>query len=262
LLGLLRTRAFEQDDAHVLCHTADVQNEVARFIALLSRVYADLGFPDHAVALSTRPAVRAGTDAVWDWAEARLGDAARQCGIAYSVLPGEGAFYGPKLEFALRDRHGRSWQCGTIQLDCVLPGRLGASYVGPDGARAVLLVIHHAVFGSLGRFIAVLLEHHGGALPFWLAPEQVAVAPIAHDQDGFAGELLDAFGQAGVRAVLCDADETLSRRIVAARAAEVPVMAIAGPREAQGRTVTLRERNGAQSTLPISEAAAALAARR
>jgi threonyl-tRNA synthetase len=260
--GLMRTRAFEQDDAHVFCREADVQNEVARFIALLSRVYAELGFPDRAVARSTRPAVRAGTDAVWDWAEARLGDAARQCGIAYSVLPGEGAFYGPKLEFALRDRHGRSWQCGTIQLDCVLPGRLGASYVGPDGARAVPLMIHHAVFGSLGRFIAMLLEHHAGALPFWLAPEQVAVAPIAHDQDSFAGEVLEAFGQAGVRAVLYDADDTLSRRIVASRAAEVPVMAIVGAREAKGRMVTLRERNGSQSTLPFSEAVAALAARR
>ena len=262
LLGLLRTRAFEQDDAHVFCREADVQNEVARFIALLSRVYVDLGFPDHDVALSTRPAARAGSDESWDWAEARLGDAARQCGIAYSVLPGEGAFYGPKLEFALRDRHGRSWQCGTIQLDCVLPERLGASYVAPDGSRAVPLMIHHAVLGSLGRFIAMLLEHHGGALPFWLAPEQVAVAPITPDQDGFAGELLAAFGQAGVRAVLYDAGETLSRRIVAARQAEVPVMAIVGAREAAGRLVTLRERNGAQSTVPFAKAAGALAARR
>ena len=262
LHGLLRTRAFEQDDAHVFCREEDVQNEVARFIALLSRVYADLGFPDHAVALSTRPAVRAGSDEDWDWAEARLGDAARQCGVAFSVLPGEGAFYGPKLEFALRDRHGRSWQCGTIQLDRVLPGRLGASYVAPDGSRAVPLMIHHAVFGSLGRFIAVLLEQHGGALPFWLAPEQVAVAPIAHEQDAYASELTDALGEAGLRAVIYDAGDTLSRRIVAARQAEIPVIAIVGGREAADRSVTLRERDGAQVTLPLSGVVPALAGRR
>ena len=262
LLGLMRTRAFEQDDAHVFCRAEDVQHEVARFIDLLGRVYADLGFPDHAVALSTRPALRAGSDESWDWAEARLGAAARDCGVAYDVRPGEGAFYGPKLEFALRDRHGRSWQCGTIQLDCVLPGRLDASYVAADGGRAVPLLIHHAVFGSLGRFIALLLEHHGGALPYWLSPEQVAVAPVARDQRGYARAVLDALAEAGPRAVLYDADETLSRRIVAAHAAAIPVMAILGRREAADRTVTLRERDGAQATLPLAAAAAALAARR
>ena len=262
LLGLLRTRAFEQDDAHVFCREADVQSEVARFIALLSRVYVDLGFPDHAVSLATRPAVRAGSDASWDWAEARLGEAARQCGISYDLLPGEGAFYGPKLEFALRDRHGRSWQCGTIQLDCVLPERLGASYVAPDGSRAVPLMIHHAVLGSLGRFIAILLEQHEGALPFWLAPEQVAVAPIAADQQAHTRELLSALREAGLRGVLYEAGDTLSRRIVAARHAGIPVMAIVGAREAADRLVVLRERDGSQSTLPFAEAVAALAARR
>jgi threonyl-tRNA synthetase len=166
--GLMRTRAFEQDDAHVFCREDDVQGEVARFINLLSSVYSELGFPEYKVALSIRPAVRAGSDELWDSAKDRLADAARSCGVDFSVQPGEGAFYGPKLEFALRGRLGRSWQCGTIQLDCVLPGRLGASYVTSGGDTAIPLMIHHAVFGSMGRFIAILLEHHAGVFPFWL----------------------------------------------------------------------------------------------
>jgi threonyl-tRNA synthetase len=262
LHGLMRTRAFEQDDAHVFCRDEDLQPEVARFIALLSQVYAELGFPNYKVALSTRPAVRAGSDALWDWAEAKLGDAAREYGTNFSIQPGEGAFYGPKLEFALRDRLGRSWQCGTIQLDCVLPGRLDAAYVAADGSRTEPLMIHHAVLGSLGRFIAILLEHHGGALPFWLSPEQVAVAPISRDQADYAAEVLDACADAGLRAVAYDEAETLSRRIVAAHDAEVPVMAIVGRREKADRLVTLRERDGSQSVVTLDEAIAGLAARR
>jgi hypothetical protein len=215
-----------------------------------------------AIALSTRPAVRAGSDDLWDWAEKTLGDAATGSGVSFSVQPGEGAFYGPKLEFALRDRLGRSWQCGTIQLDCVLPARLDAFYIAPDGSRAVPLMIHHAVFGSLGRFIAILLEHHGGALPFWLSPEQVAVAPIAQEQADYAAEVMDMFEEFGLRAVSYSGAETLSRRIVAAHEAEVPVMAILGRREKESRTVTLRERDGAQSTLSWADAATALSSRR
>jgi threonyl-tRNA synthetase len=262
LHGLMRTRAFEQDDAHVFCRETDVQSEVARFIELLSEVYADLGFPEFAIALSTRPAVRAGSDDLWDWAEKTLGDAATGSGVSFSVQPGEGAFYGPKLEFALRDRLGRSWQCGTIQLDCVLPARLDACYIASDGSRAVPLMIHHAVFGSLGRFIAILLEHHGGALPFWLSPEQVAVAPIAQEQADYAAEVMDMFEEFGLRAVSYSGAETLSRRIVAAHEAEVPVMAILGRRERENRTVTLRERDGAQTTLSWADAATALSSRR
>jgi threonyl-tRNA synthetase len=262
LHGLMRTRAFEQDDAHVFCREEDVQREVARFIELLSEVYADLGFPEFGIALSTRPAVREGSDDLWDWAEKTLGDAATGSGVSFSVQPGEGAFYGPKLEFALRDRLGRSWQCGTIQLDCVLPARLDAFYIAPDGSRAVPLMIHHAVFGSLGRFIAILLEHHGGALPFWLSPEQVAVAPIAQEQADYAAEVMDMFEEFGLRAVSYSGAETLSRRIVAAHEAEVPVMAILGRREKESRTVTLRERDGAQSTLSWADAATALSSRR
>lgn len=262
LHGLMRTRAFEQDDAHVFCRESDVQREVARFIELLSEVYADLGFPEFDVALSTRPAARAGSDDLWDWAEETLGDAATRCGVSLSVKPGEGAFYGPKLEFALRDRLGRSWQCGTIQLDGVLPARLDAFYIAPDGSRAVPLMMHHAVFGSLGRFIAILLEHHGGALPFWLSPEQVAIAPISQEQADYAAEVMDMFEASGLRAVSYSGAETLSRRIVAAHEAEVPVMAILGRREKASRTVTLRERDGAQSTLSWTDATTALSSRR
>jgi threonyl-tRNA synthetase len=262
LHGLMRTRAFEQDDAHVFCREEDVQREVARFIELLSEVYADLGFPEFDVALSTRPAVRSGSDDLWDWAEKTLGDAAAKCGASFSVQPGEGAFYSPKLEFALRDRLGRSWQCGTIQLDCVLPARLDASYIAPDGSRAVPLMIHHAVFGSLGRFIAILLEHHGGALPFWLSPEQVAVAPILQEQADYAAEVMEMFEGAGLRAASYGGAGTLSRRIVAAHEAEIPVMAILGRREKENRTVTLRERDGAQATLSWAGAATALSNRR
>jgi threonyl-tRNA synthetase len=225
-------------------------------------VYGELGFRDYEVALSTRPPVRAGSDALWDWAEESLGDAARQCGVLPSIQPGEGAFYGPKLEFALRDRLGRSWQCGTVQLDCVMPGRLDASYVASDGNRAVPLMIHHAVFGSIGRFVAILLEHHGGALPFWLSPEQVAVAPISRNQADYAGEVVRAFEDAGLRTVTYDEAETLSRRIVSVREYEVPVMAIVGQREKEERKITLRERDGKQSVLALTDAIAALSMRR
>lgn len=203
-----------------------------------------------------------GSDDLWDWAEKTLGDAAARSGVSFSVQPGEGAFYGPKLEFVLRDRLGRSWQCGTIQLDCVLPARLDASYIASDGSRAVPLLIHHAVFGSLGRFIAILLEHHGGALPFWLSPEQVAVAPISQEQADYAAEVMDMLERSGLRPVAYSGAETLSRRIVAAHEAEVPVMAILGRREKESRTVTLRERDGAQSTLSWADAATALSSRR
>lgn len=256
--GLMRTRAFEQDDAHVFCREEDVVAEIGRFIGLLDEVYRELGFADYQVALSTRPAERAGSDAQWDWAEARLEEAARARGMDFVVQPGEGAFYGPKLEFVLRDRLGRSWQCGTVQVDCVLPERLGAAYVAPDGARAVPVMIHHAVFGSMGRFIAMLLEHHGGVLPFWLAPEQVAVAPISDRQGDYARQVLDMLGRSGVRAVLHDGNETLPRRIVAAHDAGIPVMAIVGEREARDGSVALRFRNGVQSVLKLADAAASL----
>ncbi|WP_340115526.1 threonine--tRNA ligase [Pelagibius sp. 7325] len=262
LLGLLRTRGFEQDDAHVFCRAEDVAGEVERFAQLLALVYRELGFSDYKVALSTRPVERAGSDELWDWAEAMLAEAASRCGLTYGIQTGEGAFYGPKLEFALRDRQGRSWQCGTIQLDCVLPDRLGASYVGSDGSPEVPLMIHHAVFGSMGRAIALLLEHYGGALPFWLAPEQVAVAPISHDVAAYAREVMGCLEEQGLRPVLYEGRETLARRIVAARKMRVPLVAVLGRSEAEGRSVSLREFDGAQSSIPLDQIGEVLAARR
>jgi len=258
--GLMRTRAFEQDDAHVFCSEDQVAGEVARFVRLLKSVYADLGFPEPAVALSLRPAVRAGDDALWDRAEGMLAEAAAACGLEPEILPGEGAFYGPKLEFSLRDLLGRSWQMGTVQLDFVLPGKLGASYVMPDGSRREPVMIHHAVFGSLGRLVAVLLEHHGGRLPFWLSSEQVAVMPIGAGQAAYASEVADAFLDAGLRAVLLE-DGSLPRRIVEAGERAIPAVAVVGGREAASRCVSMRERDGSQSVLPLGDAVSRLASR-
>jgi len=260
LLGLKRARAFVQDDAHVFCRPDQAVEEILRACRLLTGIYRDLGFADPAVALSLRPAVRAGDDATWDRAEAELAAAARAAGLAPRLQPGEGAFYGPKLEFALADRAGRAWQCGTVQLDFVLPERLGARYVDRDGQERQPAMIHHAVFGSLERFIAVLLEHHGGQLPFWLAPDQVAVAPVGADQAGPARAAWDAFFEAGLRVALDDRRETLGRKIAEARAAGTPVVAIVGAKEAAKGAVTLRRRDGAQATLALAEAVSALAA--
>jgi threonyl-tRNA synthetase len=261
LHGLMRTRGFEQDDAHVFCREQDVPGEVARFVNLLREVYAELGFSEPEVALSTRPELRAGSDTLWDWAEETLGNAARLCGLMFDVQPGEGAFYGPKLEFALRDRLGRSWQCGTVQLDSVLPNRLDASYVGPDGSRAIPVMIHHAVFGSIGRFIAILLEHYEGALPFWLSPDQVAVAPISQDQAAYAAEVIETLEAHNIRTILLGGAETLSRRIVTAHEASIPVVAVVGRRESEQRTLSLRERAGDNTVLALEDAAATLSRR-
>ena len=252
--GLLRTRGFEQDDAHVLCEPGQVEGEVSRFVELLSSVYSDLGFPDFEVSLSLRPAKRAGSEADWDLAEASLLTAARAAGLEPAVQPGEGAFYGPKLEFALKDRQGRSWQCGTIQLDMVLPGRLGAAYVDRDGTKAVPVMLHHAVLGSLGRFIGILLEHHEGRLPLWLAPRQVAVLPIAEGQQAAAEQAFAALKAAGLRPVMLDQAESLQRRLVSAHELLIPVHMVIGRREAEAGQVMLQMAGGKEA---VSLAAAA-----
>lgn len=251
--GLMRTRAFEQDDAHVVCRPSQIREEVRRFTALLKKVYDELGFSDVEIALSLRPEKRAGSDAQWDWAEAELLAAARDCGLEPKMLPGEGAFYGPKLEFALKDRMGRSWQCGTAQLDSVLPERLGASYIDENGEKQVPLMIHHAVFGSLGRFIGILLEETSGRLPFWLAPDQVAILPISDDQHHAARRLDDILRTDDIRCRMFDGADTLSRRIVEARSQEVSVHAIIGNREAGSNVVSLKI-DGQQETVPMEDA--------
>jgi threonyl-tRNA synthetase len=260
--GLMRTRAFEQDDAHVLCREDDVQREVARFIGLLHQVYVDLGFANYEIALSTRPQVRAGSDELWDWAEEQLALAAKQRGVVVNIQPGEGAFYGPKLEFVLKDRQGRSWQCGTVQLDVVLPKRLGASYIDKDGKPAVPMMIHHAVFGSMGRFLAILLEEHNGNLPYWLSPEQVAVIPIAEGQLENARSVHETLFEEGVRSVLYEMNESLSRKLVHAHNEKIPVSLIIGRRESEAGQVTVREADVSQVVMSISEAVDLLRKRR
>lgn len=251
--GLMRTRAFEQDDAHVICRESQVQHEVARFITLLDTVYKELGFVDYKVALSTRPEVRAGNDELWDWAEAQLAEAARQNDISPIIQSGEGAFYGPKLEFVLTDKQGRDWQCGTVQLDTVLPARLDAAYYDETDSKSTPVMIHHAVFGSMGRFIAMLLEHYEGNLPFWLSPDQVAVLPISMDQAEYASRITELLSQSDIRTVLYDQNETLSRRLVDVHSMKIPLSIIVGKTEVANTTVTVREPNGKQHTILIDE---------
>jgi threonyl-tRNA synthetase len=260
MLGLLRVRQFTQDDAHVFCTERQIEAEVQHFCRLQRRIYADFGFDAVAVRFSTRPILRAGSDALWDQAEAALDAAARAAGLDPIHQEGEGAFYGPKLEFHLQDRLGRWWQCGTIQLDFVLPVRMGAGYRDEANGRAAPVILHHAVLGSLERFIGILLEQYSGHLPLWLAPEQIVIASIGAAQADYAGELRDRFVAEGWRATLDDGPETLARKIVAAHEAGIPVVGVVGAREASDGSVALRYRDGAQEGLPVAAALARLAA--
>ncbi len=259
LQGLMRTRAFEQDDAHVFCLEEQVAEEVARFCAMQQEIYTDFGFPEVAIGFSTRPEVRAGSGAQWDKAEALLEEAARLAGLDYEILPGEGAFYGPKLEFALKDRAGRLWQCGTVQLDLVMPERLGAHFADAQGEKAQAVMIHHAVLGSLERFIGILLEHYGGRLPFWLAPDQVVVASVTEAQAAYAREVAERLEETGLRVLLDDGPNRLARKIVSARELGVPLFLIVGEREVASRSVSLRDSSGQQSILPLDAAVAQIA---
>lgn len=249
--GLLRTRAFEQDDGHVMCRMEDVQNELLRVINLVREVYSELGFERFSMALSLRPEERFGSDSDWAWAEGALTEACKTSGIQFSAQPGEGAFYGPKIEFALEDKMGRSWQCGTIQLDAVLPERLGASFINKSGEAENPVMIHHAVFGSLGRFIAILLEHYEGVLPLWMAPVQVAVLPISDQQLNYAKQLNTELRLRDVRTELFSSADTLSRRLLMARELGISEFAIVGGREMSESSVALRQRKGGQETLPL-----------
>ena len=258
LHGLMRTRAFVQDDAHIFCTEEQIEGEVRRFCELLRAVYADFGFPDFVVGFSTRPAVRAGSDAPWDRAESMLAAAARAAGLDPRLQPGDGTFYGPKLEFILRDRRDREWQCGTIQLDFVLSERLGAEYVDADNKRRRPAMMHQAVLGSIERFLAMLLEHHGGDLPLWLAPEQLVIASIGEAQAAYAERVAHAFGQADFRVALDTRPERLPRKIVDARESGIPLLLAVGAREARNETVSLRRRDDEQEVLPLAAAIEAL----
>ena len=259
LHGLFRTRAFVQDDAHVFCREDQVEAEVRRFCEIQTALYADFGFDAVEVRFSTRPEVRAGADAVWDRAERSLEAAARAAGLDPIVQPGEGAFYGPKLEFHLKDRLGRSWQCGTVQLDFVLPERLDAAYHDETNGASRPVILHHAVLGSLERFIGILLEHYDGNLPPWLAPEQVLVASINKEAAPYALKVEQALLDVGLRVALDDGADTLPRKIVDARERGIPLIAVIGKREARERTVALRHRDGSQEALSLPEAVARIA---
>jgi threonyl-tRNA synthetase len=259
LHGLFRLRQFTQDDGHIFCEEEQIEDEVARFCASLQGFYAAFGFADVAVGFSTRPPLRAGSDATWDRAEAMLRAAAERAGLAPVEQPGQGAFYGPKLEFVLRDRLDRAWQCGTIQLDLVLPERFGVRYVDASGARRPPAMLHRATLGSLERFLGIVLEHHEGALPPWLAPDQAVVAPVTDAQRAYAERVVAALRAAGVRAAIDARGETLARKVLDAHAEGVPFFLVTGGREVDRGAITLRDRQGGRRELPLDAAVAELA---
>jgi threonyl-tRNA synthetase len=260
LHGLMRGRAFTQDDAHVFCLREHVATEVKAFCDLLQRVYRRFGFQQVVVGFSTRPDSREGSDTVWDEAEAMLEAAAVAAGLTFRHQRGEGAFYGPKLEFILKDQQNREWQCGTIQLDMVLPEKLDAQVVDSSGRGVRPVMIHHAVLGSLERFIAIVLEEHRGQLPFWLAPEQIIIAPVGAGQRTYAANVATAFIRSGLRCRMDDSDETLSRRVLSAHELGIPIFATVGAREASAGKVSLRDRGGSRQVLDIPEAIQSLQA--
>ncbi|MBK5927764.1 threonine--tRNA ligase [Rhodobaculum claviforme] len=259
--GLMRVRGFTQDDAHIFCTEDQIEAECADFIALLSSIYADLGFANFDIKLSTRPEVRVGSDAVWDKAETALERAILKVRSDYEVDPGEGAFYGPKLDFKLTDAIGREWQCGTFQADFNLPERLDAEYVGEDGAKHRPVMLHRAILGSFERFLGILIENYAGRLPFWLAPRQVVVATIVSDADAYAREVVAALTAAGLRAELDTRNEKINYKVREHSVGKVPVILALGAREVTERTVSVR-RLGEQGsrTAPLDALVAELAA--
>jgi threonyl-tRNA synthetase len=261
LHGIMRVRGFTQDDAHIFCREDQVEDETKRFVRLLNSAYADFGLELHSVKLALRPDLRAGTDEIWDIAEQKLERAARAAvnmGVEY--LPGEGAFYGPKLEFHLRDAIGRTWQCGTLQLDFVLPERLEAEYVAEDGSKQRPVMLHRAIAGSMERFIGMLIENYAGAFPLWLAPTQVVVATITSDADGFAREAAFKLRAAGLRVETDLRNEKINYKIREHSLAKTPVIAVIGRREAEEGKVALRRLGSqGQEILTLEEAVLRLA---
>jgi threonyl-tRNA synthetase len=253
LHGFFRLRQFSQDDGHVFCHPDDVIDEVARFCESLVDFYAAFGLDDYDVALSLRPEDRFGDDARWDRAERALADGLERAGVDYERHEGEGAFYGPKIEFLLEDHAGRAWQCGTIQLDFFMPERFDLSYAGPDDEPRRPAMLHRALYGSLERFMGLLLEHHAGQLPAWLAPIQARVIPIGDDHLAYAHDVRSALADAAVRVELSEPVDSVGRRIADAHERGVPFMLVVGDREVEAECVALRDRDG-QQVLPLAEA--------
>lgn len=258
LHGLFRLRQFTQDDGHIFCSEAHVDEEVGRFARSLMEFYERFGFSEISVALSTRPPKRFGSDEVWDRAEKLLARAAANAGMDFEVQPGQGAFYGPKLELALRDRLGRSWQCGTIQLDFVLPERFDVRYVDSFGSKVRPVMLHRAICGSLERFLGVLLEHHRGALPAWFVPEQIIIAPVGDNFRGAAEGIVARLVQAGVRARIDARSESISRKVLEAHQGGVPLFGVVGAREVESGNLAVRDRDGSKRELSIAAVVEAL----
>ncbi len=254
LHGIMRVRGFAQDDAHIFATEDQIGDECARFIGFLTDVYKDLGFDSFKVKFSDRPEQRAGSDEVWDKAEEALLTATRAAGVEPELNPGEGAFYGPKLEFVLTDAIGRDWQCGTFQVDFVLPERLDATYVGADGAKHRPVMLHRACLGSFERFIGILIEEHAGKLPFWLAPRQVVVASITSEADDYVLEVVDTLKAAGVRAEADIRNEKINYKVREHSVGKVPVILAVGHREVEERTVSVRRLGEKQTQVQSLEA--------
>lgn len=260
LHGIMRVRGFTQDDGHIFCAEDQIEAETAKFIAFLSEIYRDLGFENFKVKFSDRPEKRSGSDEVWDKAEAALLSATRAAGIEPELNPGEGAFYGPKLEFVLTDAIGRDWQCGTHQVDFVLPERLDATYIGADGGKHRPVMLHRATLGSFERFIGILIEEHAGKLPFWLAPRQVVVASITSEADDYVAEVVETLKAAGVRAEADMRNEKINYKVREHSVGKVPVILAVGAREVEERTVSVRRLGQKQTSVqPLDTLTAELA---
>ena len=255
LHGLMRVRAFMQDDAHIFCTPDQTEAECRIVVALILDIYRDFGFEDVRILFSDRPAKRIGSDQVWDQLEGALRGALDGMGLEYGVNPGEGAFYGPKIEFVLRDAIGRDWQCGTLQVDLNLPERLDAAYVGEDGERHRPVMLHRALFGSIERFLGILLEHYAGHLPFWLAPLQIVVATITGDADGYAAEVAKAARAAGLQVELDLRNEKIGYKVREHSVRKVPVLLVVGRNEVEARTVAIRRLGGRQQEVLALETA-------
>jgi len=251
LHGMLRVRAFTQDDAHIFCTPEQITDETVAVCSLILSIYHDFGFDDVRIKFSDRPKVRVGDDAIWDKAEAALIAALDTSGLEYTQNPGEGAFYGPKLEFVLRDTIGRDWQCGTHQVDLNLPERLGATYVGEDGSKHIPVLLHRAMFGSLERFIGILLEHHAGNLPLWLAPLQVKVLTITSDADDYAMRVVSELRSAGISAGADLRNEKISYKVREHSISKIPILLAVGQREVDESTVALRRLGSKQQKILV-----------
>ena len=254
LHGLMRVRNFVQDDGHIFCSEDQIQSEVSSFIDLVFDVYKTLGFEKISIKLSTRPEKRVGSDEVWDKSEKALQDALENKNLEWELYPGEGAFYGPKIEFSLQDCLGRVWQCGTIQVDFSMPDRLDASFIGEDGSRHTPVMLHRAVLGSFERFIGILIENYAGEFPFWLAPEQIRILPVSDDARGFSEKVQTKLLSQGISATVDESGERLGKLIRNGEKAKIPVLAVIGAKEAENNTVSLRSRkNGDLGEISVNE---------